>query len=611
MCGILGLIGTPWRDGARAALDTLRSRGPDDSALLDLGDVVLGHTRLAVIDLVSGGQPMRSADGRYTIVFNGEIYNFRELRKELAGAGHAFITQSDTEVLLQGFAAWGERVVPRLDGMFAFAVWDAHERVLFAARDRMGIKPFFYSTVAGFSFGSTLAPFLRLEGFPRGIDYQALRDYLACQSTLAPHSFLNAVAQLPPASQLVWTARDGKLEIKRYWDIPGPSDVVFDRRELLDRVDAAIGDSVRAQLVADVPLGAFLSGGIDSSLMVHYMARAGARPLRTFNLRFREADFDETPQARAVAERFGTEHHTLDAPRIDGAGFAQAVGDLDQPLADPAYVMTHALSQLTRSLVTVAISGDGGDELFGGYARFREAEGRFPRRPGQDLLRRLVEEGWLPGSLLRRTLHGRERVFYRRVELGPWEVSRKSLKRYLAPEAWARCAPEKTLDLWRELVASFGGRVNTESLMRADLWTYLSDNCLAKTDRASMAHGLEVRVPLLGNAVLDGVLRLPAKAHFNGEDKLLLRDLARRYLPDSAWNRPKHGFSVPLRELFNGAWRERCEDVVQHAAKIAPFLDARAVGDLWRAARTGRGSRRLAYTFVVLLLWLERHRLDV
>jgi len=609
MCGIFGLIDTPWRDGARAALDTLRTRGPDDSAVLDLGEAILCHTRLAVIDLVSGQQPMRSADGRYAIVFNGEIYNFRELRKELAGAGHEFTTQSDTEVLLQGFAAWGERVVPRLDGMFAFAVWDAHERVLFAARDRMGIKPFFYSTAAGLSFGSTLAPFLRLDGFPRQVDYQALRDYLACQTALAPHSFLNAVRQLSPASQLVWTASDGRLEIKRYWDIPAPSDLAFNRAELVDRVDAAIGDSVRAQLVADVPLGAFLSGGIDSGLMVHYMARAGARPLRTFNLRFREAAFDETPYARAVAERFGTEHHAVDAPQIDGASFAQAIDELDQPLADPAYVMTHALSRLTRSFVTVAISGDGGDELFGGYARFREEEDRYPRRRGQDLLRELVEAGWLPGALLRRSLHGRDRVFYRRVELGPWEVSRKSLKRYLAPDAWARCMPEKTLGLWRELAASFGGRMNTESLMRADLWTYLSDNCLAKTDRASMAHGLEVRVPLLGNAVLDSVLRLSAKAHFNGEDKLLLRDLARRYLPNSVWNRPKHGFSVPLRELFNGAWRDRCEDVVHRTAEIAPFLNAPAVSNLWRAARAGHGSRRLAYTFVVLLIWLEQHRL--
>src|SRR5437773_2465387 len=609
MCGIFGLIDTPWRDGAGAALDTLRTRGPADSAWLDLGEAILCHTRLAVIDLVSGQQPMRSADGRYAIVFNGEIYNFRELRKELAGAGHEFTTQSDTEVLLQGFAAWGERVVPRLDGMFAFAVWDAHERVLFAARDRMGIKPFFYSTAAGLSFGSTLAPFLRLDGFPRQVDYQALRDYLACQTALAPHSFLNAVRQLSPASQLVWTASDGRLEIKRYWDIPAPSDLAFNRAELVDRVDAAIGDSVRAQLVADVPLGAFLSGGIDSGLMVNYMARAGARPLRTFNLRFREAAFDETPYARAVAERFGTEHHAVDAPQIDGASFAQAIDELDQPLADPAYVMTHALSRLTRSFVTVAISGDGGDELFGGYARFREEEDRYPRRPGQDLLRELVEAGWLPGALLRRSLHGRDRVFYRRVELGPWEVSRKSLKRYLAPDAWARCMPEKTLGLWRELAASFGGRMNTESLMRADLWTYLSDNCLAKTDRASMAHGLEVRVPLLGNAVLDSVLRLSAKAHFNGEDKLLLRDLARRYLPDSVWNRPKHGFSVPLRELFNGAWQDRCEDVVHRTAEIAPFLNAPAVSTLWRAASAGHGSRRLAYTFVVLLIWLEQHRL--
>jgi asparagine synthase (glutamine-hydrolysing) len=610
MCGIFGLINTPWRESARAALGSLRSRGPDDSALLDLGDAILGHTRLAVIDLVAGQQPMRSADARYTIVFNGEIYNYRELREELALAGYSFATQSDTEVLLQGFATWGGRVVPRLDGMFAFAVWDAHERVLFAARDRMGIKPLFYSTATGFAFGSTLAPFLRLEGFPRTIDYQALRDYLACQACLAPNSFLNAVRQLPPASQLVWSARDGKLETQRYWDIPGPSESKFDREEVIDRVDAAIGDSVRAQLVADVPLGAFLSGGIDSGLMVHYMARAGARPLRTFNLRFRESGFDETPHALAIAERFGTEHHTLDAPQIDGEGFARAIDELDQPLADPAYVMTHALSRLTRSLVTVAISGDGGDELFGGYARFREGENRYPRRLGQDLLGKLVEVGWLPASLLRRTLHGRDRVFYRRVELGPWDVSRKSLKQYLAFDAWARCNPEDTLRLWRELAGSFGGRLNTESLMRADLWTYLSENCLAKTDRASMAHGLEVRVPLLGNTVLESVLRLPAEAHFNGEDKLILRELARRYLPEPVWNRPKHGFSVPLSELFNGAWRERCEDVVRRAGKIAPFLNAAAVGGLWRAAREGRGSRRLAYTFIVLLLWLERHRLS-
>ncbi len=223
MCGIFGLVDTPWRDQAATALAALRSRGPDETQLLDLDEAVLGHTRLAVIDIAGGHQPMRSPDHRFTIVFNGEIYNFRELRSELEAQGYRFTTSSDTEVLLHGFAAWGERLVPRLDGMFAFVVWDARERVLFAARDRMGIKPFFYSTHAGFAFASTLAPFLRLTGFPRRLDYQALRDYLAFQTPLAPHSFLEAVRQLPPASQLVWQARSGKLDIREYWQIPAPA----------------------------------------------------------------------------------------------------------------------------------------------------------------------------------------------------------------------------------------------------------------------------------------------------------------------------------------------------------------------------------------------------
>lgn len=610
MCGLFGLIDTPWRDSAAQALAALRTRGPDESAMQDFGAARLGHTRLAVIDIAGGHQPMCSPDGRYALVFNGEIYNFRELRCELEAKGYRFITRSDTEVLLHGYMEWGERVVPRLDGMFAFAVWDTRERVLYAARDRMGIKPFFYSTAAGFAFASTLAPFLHLDGFPRRLDYEALRDYLASQCVYAPHSFLRDVRQLAPASQLRWEAQSGRLDVRRYWNIPPPGDSMVAREELLERVDAALAQSVRSQLVTDVPLGAFLSGGIDSSLLVHYMAQAGARPLKTFSLRFREEGFDETPYALAVAERFGTEHHALDAPAIDGDRFAAAIAALDQPLADPAYVMTHALSQLTRAHVTVALSGDGGDELFGGYARFRDEETAFPRRFGQDALRHLVDVGWLPGALLRRTLHGRERVFYRRVEVGPWEQSRKSLKHYLSPEAWDQCAPQGTLELWRELALSFSGKMDTASLMRADLWTYLSENCLAKTDRASMAHGLEVRVPVLGNPVLDAVLALPARAHIGREDKMLLRELARRYLPEAVWQRPKHGFSVPLRDLFRGAWRRRGEDVVSRTADIAPFLNAAQVRDLWDGALEGRASRRLAYTLVVLLLWLERHRLN-
>lgn len=610
MCGIFGLVATPWRAGAAKALAALDSRGPDERALVDVDEACLGHTRLSVIDLAGGHQPMASPDGRYTIVFNGEIYNFRELRSELEAAGAAFSTRSDTEVLLQGYLHWGEGLLPRLDGMFAFVVWDKVRRRLFAARDHLGIKPFFYSTVRGFSFASTLAPFLALDGFPRRLDGEALRDYLAYQTPLAPHSFLADVRQLPPACKLTYDVASGALAMAPYWQIPRPGAEAPTREELVTAVDRALKESVGRQLVADVPLGAFLSGGVDSSLMVHYMAEAGASPLKTFSLRFAQEGFDETSHARAVAERFGCEHHVLDAPDIDGDSFAATISALDQPLADPAYVMTYALSQLTRRHVTVAISGDGGDELFAGYGRYRIQAGDFPAFPGQSLLRQGVEAGLLPGALLRRTLAGRDRMLYRQVEVGPWAVSRKSLDSYLVPGHRAECRSADTLRRWLDVVDGLGGKMDTATLMRADLWTYLSENCLTKTDRASMAHGLEVRVPLLGQPVLDTVLGLPAAAHFDGDKgKAILRELARRHLPETVWNRPKHGFSVPLGDLFRGPWKAVADDVLARCETLAPFLDADAVRRQWQSALAGRGSLRLAYTFLVFLIWLDRRGL--
>jgi asparagine synthase (glutamine-hydrolysing) len=607
MCGILGFIGTPWRAHAASALAAMRSRGPDEQATLDLGEAVFGHARLSVIDLVGGHQPMRTPDGRYTIVFNGEIYNFAELRRMLEAQGYVFATRSDTEVLLHGYVAWGEDLLARLDGMFAFALWDESERRLFAARDPLGIKPLMYvAEGGGLVFASTLAPFLALPEFPRQMDPAALRDYLAFQTPLAPQTFVRAVRQLPPGHCLRFDAAGSRLEIARYWSIPRPAPTADDRETLVARVDAALKESVRRQLVADVPLGAFLSGGIDSSLMVRYMAEAGARPLKTFNLRFADEGFDESAHARLVARHFDCEHHELAAPTISGEAFASAIGDLDQPLADPAYVMTHALSRLTRQHVTVAISGDGGDELFCGYPRFLDTEDRHPRRGWQPSLRRLVDAGLAPSGLLRRSLWGQELLQYRRVELGPWP-GRKNLAQYLAPETAKAARIEEALVLWRQLIAELGGRMDTATLMRADLWTYLSENCLVKTDRSSMAHSLEVRVPMLGRPVLDTVLSLPADVHTAGGTKSLLLEIARRSLPETVWNRPKHGFSVPLLAYFNGQWREVCDNCVDRCAELAPFLDAAAVQRLWAAAKAGKASRRLAYTFVVLLIWLARH----
>ena len=606
MCGILGLIATPWQSSCASALSALDSRGPDASQVLDLGEAALGHTRLAVIDLATGDQPMRSTDGRHAIVFNGEIYNFRELRQELVAAGRVFTTQSDTEVLLQGYAHWGESLLGRLDGMFAFAIWDAHERRLFAARDRIGIKPLFYSTVQGLAFASTLEPFFRIPAFPRRLDTEALRDYLAFQTVLAPQTWLRDVRQLPPASWLLFDAATRRLSTGRYWQIPLPRAAAPDRAEVVERVDRALAESVRRQLVADVPVGAFLSGGIDSGLMVHYMTQAGARPLETFTVRFAEAGYDETGEARALAEHFGAAHHVIDAPEISSDRFMAAVHTLDQPLADPAYVATYELSRLTRRQVTVAISGDGGDELFGGYPRFRDQAADHPDSLSRRLLRKLLSHGLAPAALLRRSLSGAELLRYRRVEVGPYPGTRKDLRRYLNDEAWRSCRPEQTLQLWSDLAEACGG-MNSAGLMRADLWTYLSENCLVKTDRASMAHGLEVRVPMLGNPVLDAVLTLPSAAHFDPEGKVVLRALARRYLPEAVWNRPKHGFSVPLSSYLRGPWREICEDHFARAEALAPFLDSHAVSALWRHAQAGRASQRLAYTLAVLLIWLDRH----
>lgn len=610
MCGILLAVGAAFRGEFDAALAALRTRGPDAHEVLAHGDALLGHARLSVIDLVGGRQPMVAPDGRLALVYNGEIYNFAVLRKELEAAGHRFATQSDTEVLLHGYLHWGEAVLNRLDGMFAFAIHDRVDGSVFLARDRLGIKPLFWGEHAGgLVAASTLAPFFVLSAFPKQLDAQGLRDYLAFQTPLAPHTLVRAIHALPPGMCLRWKVGAGATA-RQWWTIPAASAQLPDRATLIEETDRLLAQAVRDQLVADVPLGAFLSGGIDSSLVVHYMAQAGAAPIRTFSVRFAEQGFDESPAARAVAERFGTEHHVLDAPQLTADTLAAALADLDQPLADPAYIPTWALARLTRQHVTVALSGDGGDELFGGYPRFLDTADRYPDSVGKRLLRTLLKHGLAPGSLTRRALAGGDLLRYRRVELGDYPGSRKDLRRFLAPEVLAAAHPEHTLELWRSLAERYGN-YDRASLLRADLWTYLSENCLAKTDRASMAHSLEVRVPLLANALQDRMLSLPAAVHFDrGGGKALLRALARRHLPEAVWNREKHGFSVPLRANFAGRWRDWCEAQLATAKMRAPWLRGDALALLGEEALQGRGNVRLFYTFIVLLDWLGTHPID-
>jgi asparagine synthase (glutamine-hydrolysing) len=615
MCGILLTVGELFRKDFDAALAALKSRGPDARETLAHGDALLGHARLAVIDVIGGRQPMTTASGRLAMVYNGEIYNFAALRHELEAAGHAFATRSDSEVLLTGYLHWGEAVVDKLDGMFAFAIHDAQDGSVFLARDRLGIKPLFWGEHGGnLVAASTLAPFFALTAFPKKLDAEGLRDYLAFQTPLAPHTLVQDIRALPPGACLRWrVGTNGSYPPatpRQWWDIPDAGGKLPRREALIEETDILLAQAVKDQLVADVPLGAFLSGGIDSSLVVHYMAQAGASPLKTFSVRFAEAGFDESPAAQAVAERYGTEHHVLDAPELTADTLAAALADLDQPLADPAYIPTWALSRLTRQHVTVALSGDGGDELFGGYPRFLDSADRYPDSMGKRLLRLLLRHGLAPASLNRRALAGAELLLYRRVELGDYRGSRKDLRRYLSPAIARAARPQATLELWRELAAGHGA-YDRGALLRADLWTYLSENCLAKTDRASMAHGLEVRVPLLANAIQDRMLGLPAGVHFDaGGGKALLRALARRHLPEAVWDREKHGFSVPLRANFAGPWQDWCSAQVAAARMRAPWLDAAAIEALWHDARRGRGNVRLFYTFAVLLAWLETHPLE-
>ena len=608
MCGLLTIVGDTWADSFNPALDSLTSRGPDERGEWHEQDVHLGHRRLSIIDLHAGQQPMHSADGRYVIAYNGEVYNFQDLRDELASLGQTMRTNCDTEVLLEGYARWGKDILNRLDGMFAFVIWDRRDKTIFAARDRFGIKPLFYSTAGGFTAASTMQPFFELQGFPRKLNYEALREYLAVQSIPSPMTILKDVQSLPPASWLSWSPSNGKLETQRYWDIPHATDAPMSFNELVEASDSALALSVKRQLVSDVPLGAFLSGGIDSSLMVHYMAAASSAPVKTFTVRFdAKKGYDESKYAKEVAQRFGCEHHELDARDITGDTLAASLAGLDQPLADPAYLPLRELCELTRQNVTVAVAGDGGDELFGGYPRFLHGESSYAGSLPFNLINSL---GLLPPALRRRALRGTEGLLWDRVKFGPYPGTRKDMGALLKHDAAGRCAIDQTMRYWLNLAQQYGSPIEADQLMRADLWTYLSENCLVKSDRASMAHSLEARVPMLGNPVVDLVLPQPANLKLNGGLKLVLYELAKHNLPRDVWDRPKHGFSVPLDTYFTGAWREQCDDWVRRCNDLAPFLNEKSIRARWSACQKGRGDKRGMYTIIALLGWLDTHQID-
>jgi asparagine synthase (glutamine-hydrolysing) len=577
MCGIAGFApATGWGEEAPALIRRMAGlmshRDPDDERVHVTPHVALGFRRLAVIDLVSGAQPMSSPDGRYWIVLNGEIYNYREIRRDLTARGATFRTQSDTEVLLALFAADGDPCLERLDGMFAFAIWDSVERRLLLARDRLGKKPLFYAVLpkGGIAFASEVNALRVLPGIDADVDPEALNLYLAYQYVPHPRSIYRGVKKLPPAHTLRWTPGQSPV-LNRYWSLDcrrkrgavGDGDLIEELRDLLRA-------AVRRRLASDVPLGAFLSGGIDSSAVVAFMCEAMGK-VKTFTVGFEERGFSESPEARAVAEHFGTEHHEF-IVRPDAAALLPKMARYyGEPFADCAALPTFCLAEATRPHVTVALSGDGGDEAFAGYPRYRWLSATL--RAGRALQ-------VVPGPLRM----GARSLAPRSSRIG------RGVRRFLAEERepyalwneiwYCPFTLEDRLNLYTPGIASsladpdvtwlqsepFSGALADDPVERAqlaDMAHHLPDQLLVKMDVATMAHGLEVRSPLLDHHIFEWVAALPASVKRPGRiGKRLLRGALAGILPAETLRKPKHGFSVPVDAWLRGSARSLVTDAL-------------------------------------------------
>ena len=576
MCGIAGIVSSGPEDlggGMRAMRDRLVHRGPDSAGEFVDQHAALGVRRLRIIDLVTGEMPQSNEDGTVWTVFNGEIYNFRELRDELAAGGHRFKTaSSDTEVIVHLYEDLGERFVERIDGMFAIAVWDSRRRTLVLARDRLGKKPLLYSESAGrLAFASEHDALLRGLGCVPPVDPAAIALYLRLGYVPAPLDAFTGVHKLPPAHVLVW--RDGRTAVRRYWAPPetgtlkiGEEEAILEVRRLLDR-------AVSRRLVADVPVGAFLSGGVDSSGVVATMARLTAT-VRTFSIGFDEGGYSELPHARRIAERYGTEHHEF-VVRPDAVSILPLLArHYGEPFADSSAVPTYYLSKLTREHVTVALNGDGGDELFAGYDRYfavrlASSLDRIPRAIATPLLSgaaRLLPDSLVPTGRRRRA---------KRFLLAAAMPSRERYLRWLglfdAAELRDLVVPELLAAVPRERTAfdtfEMNGHDPVAAAQALDLQLYLPDDLLAKVDIASMANSLEVRSPFLDRELVEFVVALPTALKLHGaERKYLLKKALADRVPAENMYRRKQGFAAPIGAWFRGDLRTFTEDTLLSAA---------------------------------------------
>lgn len=612
MCGFLITVNHGSQDDFAPALRTLASRGPDAEGIWSSRGATLGHRRLAIIDLSGGAQPMATPDDRYHIVYNGELYNFPDIRKKLEARGVAFRTRSDTEVLLHAVVAWGVDAIREFDGIFAFALWDSVERSLLVARDHLGVKPAYYATAGGgIVAASTIAPFLKLPAISKAVNHRSIRDYLAQSFISPPHTILRDVHALEPGCALRWSEKKPEAAIERYWSPPRALDRAMPIEELSQAAEAALRESVKRQLVADVELGVLFSGGIDSTLVTRYMLDAVGKPVKTFTVKFdQSAKHDEAPIAARIAREMGTDHHELHCSGFTEGDFQAAVASLDQPFGDSSYLPVKKLCELARGSVTVALGGDGGDEVFGGYTRYLRGEADYPDHAFWRAIRAAVERRLLPASLFRASLRGRDRVLRHCSSMADYPVTSRSIAAILSHEGRRQLEPAGALAEFTAAVLRWNDTFDSDSIMRADLDYFLSSNCLFKTDRASMSHGLEVRVPMLGRPVLDLMLPQPASVKLSRGLKSVLMPLARKSLPRESWDRPKRGFTVPVDQYLFVNWRGVCERLLADCHRIAPFFDATALRRRWNTMSRGTRVDFPMYQVIVLLAWLDHQRIQ-
>ncbi len=622
MCGICGVAGAGRPEGIDLTTRMCRAlahRGPDDEGILHADGVTLGSRRLSIIDVEGGHQPVDNEDSTVSVVQNGEIYNHVELRHELIARGHAFRTRSDTEVLVHGYEEWGTSLLERLNGMFAFAVLDRRRGELVLARDRMGIKPLHYAIDGRrLVFASELKAMLCDPALRRPIDRVALELYLALEFVPSPRSIVSGIRKLPQAHFLVWSLADATATIARYWSPALGTDtrrVSIDERaeELRD----VLRESVRKELISDVPLGVFLSGGIDSSAVAAMMAQLGGT-VKSFSVGFSERSFDESHHAREVARRLGTEHHELTLePRMLLDLIPRLPDLLDEPLGDASIIPTYLLSAFTRQHVKVALGGDGGDELFAGYPtlqahRLADFYNRAPRALRRNLIEPAVRR--LPVSRrnlsfdfrAKRFVSGAARPVPERHAMWMGSFDADGRAALMAPEfreGGALAELETTLE-------GDGGAGPLERVLLMDMRLYLENDILVKLDRASMMASLEGRVPLLNRDFVEHVTRLPMDLKLRGlRSKFLFKRALRGILPESILDRPKKGFGIPVADWFRGPLRQQMLEVLS-ADRIRRdgYFEPAAITTLIEDHLGGRrDNRKQLWTLFAFQLWHEAY----